>query len=71
MSQFTSNPEMADPASDVELKRPYLQTWTKLLHSDKIEEAPKGPRVHLPHIIDYDPSMFTALDPLFLPFAHI
>jgi hypothetical protein len=27
--------------------------------------------VCLPSIVDYEPSMFTSLDPLFLPIEHI
>jgi hypothetical protein len=31
----------------------------------------KTGRVHLPCIIDFEPSNFTSLDPLFLPIEHI
>lgn len=39
--------------------------------SEKLESTPKAPRVHLPHIIDYNPSVFSSLDPLRYPIAYI
>lgn len=36
-----------------------------------MDEKGKNIRVCLPSIVDFEPSNFTSLDPLFLPFEHI
>ena len=50
---------------------PYLETWGTLLKGTAGKEAPKTSRVCLPLITDFEPSLFTALDPLFIPIDHI
>ena len=65
------NPKLSAQTSEVELQKPYLSTWYGLLNPEKEQESAKGLRVHLPHIIDFEPSQFTALDPLRLPIAHV
>ena len=47
------NPETSLELDQVEIKKPYLQTWHRLLHSHEEKEPPKAPRVFLPQIIDY------------------
>ena len=58
-----------------EVKMSYMQTWDTLLNPlAKIKENDEKNscmRVSLPSIVDFDPSNFTSLDPLFLPFDHI
>jgi hypothetical protein len=68
--------ENGEDIEAVELKVGYLQTWEKLLSQqerlkDERRERVNTMRVQLPSIIDFEPSNFTSLDPLFLPFEHI
>ncbi len=75
----TKRTQIYDNAEDtetVDLKVSYLQTWEKLLsQQDRLKEERRDRvntmRVQLPSIIDFEPSNFTSLDPLFLPFDHI
>jgi len=67
---FAENQEESEAA---ELKVSYLQTWEKLLSQqekpkEERRERTNAMRVQLPAIIDFEPSSFTSLDPLFLPF---
>jgi hypothetical protein len=59
-----------------DLKMSYLSTWDKLLSTQERSQIMEKSgvevlRVHLPAIINFEPSKFTALDPLFLPFEDI
>jgi hypothetical protein len=77
--QNTNRTHIAQNAEDleaVELKVGYLQTWEKLLSQQDRQKDLKRDRVNtmrvqLPSIIDFEPSNFTSLDPLFLPFDHV
>jgi hypothetical protein len=67
---FAENQEESEAAG---LKASYLQTWEKLLSQqekpkEERRERMNAMRVQLPAIIDFEPSSFTSLDPLFLPF---
>lgn len=71
----SANIDNVQDAKHSELKMTYMQTWDSLLNPieklKELEEKGKGTRVCLPSIIDFEPSNFTSLDPLFIPIDHI
>lgn len=69
-SALADNQEESEAA---DLRVSYLQTWEKLLSQqekpkEERRERTNALRVQLPAIVDFEPSSFTSLDPLFLPF---
>lgn len=72
----TNRVENVEDLEAVELKVGYLQTWENLLSQQEKQKEEKRDRINtmrvqLPSIIDFEPSNFTSLDPLFLPITHI
>ena len=59
MSELRANPETKEKWQEVELRRPYLQTWTKLLNSNinshRLRQANKDETKNMDSDIDCMP----------------